>query len=338
MKHRGKSLVPVLVGILIGCVLSGPAAHAAAEAVSACRSSHAVCVDGNGIKLEAYVIEGSNYVKLRDVGEAVGFNVWWDERNRVVQIESDRPYTGIPPTEESVADMDENALTDTDEVNPAVFTGAYTPELYAALRSALLTGSSTSPVRLTEETYSAMLEAAAAVGCWPVYDLKAGTDGMYRITARYPEPYKEAADYCQPFIDSLAGQSDREKVRQLAFFVCDRIEYDGSAYCSPRTALVSDAVQRGACMSYAQCFKFLCDLAGVPCILTHSEDHQWNLVYVEEAWWHVDVSNVDVRASDRRDSLTVLHEGGEMQGSSYRQSQPQLTELAKELMIPGSTK
>ena len=56
MKHRGKSLAPVLVGILIGCTLSGPAVHAAAEAISACRSSHAVCVDGNGVEMEAYVL------------------------------------------------------------------------------------------------------------------------------------------------------------------------------------------------------------------------------------------------------------------------------------------
>ncbi len=337
MKHRGKSLA-LLAGIIIGCVLSDPAVHAAAEVISACRSSQAVCVNGDGIELEAYVIEGNNYVKLRDVGEAVGFNVWWDEENHTVQIESDRPYTGEKPARDPIMDAAETVEVELTEVNPAVLTGAYTPEFYAALRSAILTGSSAVPVRLTEETYSAMLEAAAAIGCWPAYDLKSDAEGMCRIAARYPEPYAEAAAYCQPFIDSLAAQSDRERVRQLAFFVCDRIEYDGSAYCSPRTALVSDEVQKGACMSYAQCFKFLCDLAGIPCILTHSEDHQWNLVYVEETWWHVDVSNVDVRAPDRRASLTVLHEGGEMQGSSYRQSQPQLVELAKELMIPGSTK
>ena len=338
MKHRGKNLALVLAGILIGCILSDPVVHAAAEAIIACRSSHAVCVDGKKIELEAYVIEGNNYVRLRDVGEAVGFNVWWDEESRTVQIESDRPYTGEKPARGPIMDAAETAEVEVTEVNPAVLTGAYTPEFYAALRSAILTGSSEAPVRLTEETYSAMLEAAAAVGCWPVYDLKSDAEGMCRIAARYPEPYKEAAEYCQPFIDSLAGISDRERVRQLAFFVCDRIEYDGSAYCSPRTTLVSDEVQKGACMSYAQCFKFLCDLAGIPCILVHSDDHQWNLVYVEETWWHVDVSNVDVRSPDRRESLTVLHEGGEMQGSSYRQSQPQLTELAKELMIPGSTK
>ena len=338
MKHRGKSLALMLAGILIGCILSGPVVHAAAEAVSACRSSHKVCIDGKPVTLEAYVIEGNNYVKLRDVGEAVGFNVWWDETNHTVMIAGDQPYTGLAPTEDAVADVSERIAADTGEVNPAVFNGAYTPELYTALRSAIITGSSADPVRLTEEAYTAMLEVEAAIGCWPVYDLKSGSDGMYRITARYPEPYAEAAAYCQPFVDGLAGMSDREKVRQLAFFVCDRIEYDGFAYCSPRTALVSDEVQKGSCMSYAQCFKFLSDMAGIPCILTHSEDHQWNLVYVDGTWWHVDVSNVDVRDPERRTSLTVLQEGGELQGSSYRQSRPQLTELAKELMVPGSTK
>ena len=287
------------------------------------------------------MIEGNNYVKLRDVGEAVGFNVWWDGENHTVQIESDLPYTGIPPTEEAIADaITDTAKTseaDSRKVNPAVLTGAYTPEFYAALRSAILTGESTAPVRLTEETYNAMIEATAAVGCWPVYDLKSDNEGMYRIAARYPEPYADAAAYCQPFIDSLAGQSDRERVRQLAFFVCDRIEYDGSTYCSPRTALVSDAVQKGACMSYAHCFKFLCDLAGIPCIFTHSEDHQWNLVYVEGRWWHVDVTSLDVSNISWRPKLQVLDEDSDMQGSIYIQSQSWLTDIAKELLVPGST-
>lgn len=28
--------------------------------------------------MEAYTINGNNYVKLRDIGEKVGFNVYWD--------------------------------------------------------------------------------------------------------------------------------------------------------------------------------------------------------------------------------------------------------------------
>ncbi len=47
-------------------------------------------------------------------------------------------------------------------------------------------------------------------------------------------------------------------------------------------------------MSYAHNFKFLCDLAGIPCILVHSDVHQWNRVYISGAWWNVDVSALDV--------------------------------------------
>ena len=34
-------------------------------------------------------------MKLRDVGQAVGFNVYWD--GGAVQVESDKPYTGEGP-------------------------------------------------------------------------------------------------------------------------------------------------------------------------------------------------------------------------------------------------
>jgi len=55
-----------------------------------------VMLDGRQIELKAYSINDSNYVKLRDIGEMVGFNVWWDGRN--VQVDTDEPYTGIAPT------------------------------------------------------------------------------------------------------------------------------------------------------------------------------------------------------------------------------------------------
>jgi hypothetical protein len=123
----------------------------------------------------------------------------------------------------------------------------------------------------------------------------------------------------------------------MAFFVCDRIEYASSVYCSPRTALISDSIQKGACMSYAHCFKFLCDLGDIPCIFVHSENHQWNQVYIEGQWWHVDVTSADACDPSLRPYLQVLQEEREMQGSMYVQSQPWLTEIAKELIVPSST-
>ena len=184
-----------------------------------------------------------------------------------------------------------------------------------------------------------MMEATAAIGSWPGYHMKTTADGKTSFYTKYPSSYEEAAKYCQPFIDGLTGETDREKVRQMAFFVCDRITYDSTTYCSPRTALISDTVCRGACMSYAHCFKFLCDMAGIPCIFTHSEDHQWNQVYVEGQWWHVDVTGTDAGDDPAfQKSLPVLHDEAYMQGRDYVQNQPELTSFAKELLIPGSTK
>lgn len=45
----------------------------------------------------SYVINGNNYVKLRDMGKAVGFEVYWDSVNGCVQVESNKPYTGEAP-------------------------------------------------------------------------------------------------------------------------------------------------------------------------------------------------------------------------------------------------
>ena len=94
MKNRGRNAALLLAGIVIGGVMAGPAANAAAEYVQAIRSDHTVCVNGEQVELEAYNIDGSNYVRLRDIGEAVGFNVYWDG---TVQIEPDNPYTGEAP-------------------------------------------------------------------------------------------------------------------------------------------------------------------------------------------------------------------------------------------------
>ena len=52
--------------------------------------------------MEAYGIAGHNYVKLRDIGKAVGFNVFWDADSGCVQIETDAPYTGEAPSAEAV--------------------------------------------------------------------------------------------------------------------------------------------------------------------------------------------------------------------------------------------
>ena len=88
---RKKNILMASACIVLGMALAGPAAHAAEEILTAVRSTHQFYLDGEQIQLEAYLINGNNYVKLADVGEAMDFNVYWDG---AVRIESGTPYTG----------------------------------------------------------------------------------------------------------------------------------------------------------------------------------------------------------------------------------------------------
>ena len=81
-----------LMGFLCGALLIGgfTSVASAASGIMATLSSHTIYVDGQQVSMTAYAIGGNNYVKLRDVGEAVNFNVYWD--GKAVQIESNKPY------------------------------------------------------------------------------------------------------------------------------------------------------------------------------------------------------------------------------------------------------
>ena len=84
-------------GFLTCLLLAGVTTTAYAAGIVAERSHHRIVVDGKEAQMEAYVINGSNYVRLRDIGKAVGFEVYWDGDAKCVQVESGKPYTGEAP-------------------------------------------------------------------------------------------------------------------------------------------------------------------------------------------------------------------------------------------------
>lgn len=120
MNNRRKEIALVTAGILAGIAVSGPATQAAAG-LMANPSSQQFYVNGQKVGLQAYEINGSNYVKLRDVGQAVGFGVTYDAAANSVIISPDEPYkaevnatpsqtdtrlaNGNPITEENVLEI-----------------------------------------------------------------------------------------------------------------------------------------------------------------------------------------------------------------------------------------
>ena len=91
MKNSKRSIAFVLAGMMLGTLLTGPVASAA-EQLTAQRSTQRFYVDGERVQMEAYTIGGSNYVKLRDIGRIIGFNVTWNAEINGAMIDTNLPY------------------------------------------------------------------------------------------------------------------------------------------------------------------------------------------------------------------------------------------------------
>lgn len=342
MKHRGKNMATLLAGILVGMALSGPVANAAVELFQAQRTPHPIYVDGQQVQMETYAINGHNYVKLRDIGEKVGFEVYWD--GSAAQIISDQPYTGQPPVQAPVPTTAPTSQDYSAQANPVIFQGELSRENYNAIRDSILhrdeiIAGSYQPIPMGVFTpYRDVDEVTVAVGCYPVYEPISQPDGSYVCNVKCPESYKPAVEHTKGFIDGLVGKSDREKVIEIVWYVADRITYDVE-YPGPGKVLSQDGQVPGACMAYAYSFHFLCDQANIPCILKRGGNHQWNMVYVEGRWWDVDVTAND--AGDEtsfREYSTILYDPVEQEMAGFIDEEPHITAFVKELLVPGSTK
>lgn len=93
MKHNKRTIAAMVTGMAIGAALVSEAA----AGIVAEPTWQKIYVDGRQVSMTAYNIAGSNYVKLRDIGQQVGFNVYWENG---VQIDTDAPYTGVSPVQE----------------------------------------------------------------------------------------------------------------------------------------------------------------------------------------------------------------------------------------------
>ncbi len=86
-KKRSRFFSGFIAGI-ISCGIAMSSAFAYASGITAEASRNRFIVNGEEKALEAYKIDGYNYFKLRDLGEALGFGVAWDGKNGVVVIDT----------------------------------------------------------------------------------------------------------------------------------------------------------------------------------------------------------------------------------------------------------
>ncbi len=298
-----KKILYLLIGLALGFALGSPAAQAI-EGVLAQRCTSPILLNGAPVEIEAYTINGHNYFKLRDIAQLVDFGVFWNGESHTISIDTAVGYTpdGSKPTQAKPSETPKENVPN----------GIPAPD--AVSRADLE-------------------KAAAALGCWPVYEVRQGSTGELYLTTKYTSAYDTAAAHCQSFVDSLAGMSDTEKVRQIAFYVCDRLTYKASKSPTPATVLASDEVRQGNCMSYANSVLMLCKMADIPCVLVHSSTHQWDQVYVDGTWWNVDATSVGTVAEEDRYLVKGLLPDSELYGSDFVLADEEALTIAKAILI-----
>ena len=323
------------------------------------------------MELAAFAIDGSNYVKLRDVGELVGFNVYWDG---AVQIDSDASYTGVAPDNGTEMQSPAPVVTETvsappaptlpetssgqpytistdhwsrtdfsQQANPAVFTGVYDRDLYNTIRQTIMDGNSDTPAYTMVakgDEYSAVknllgrLEGVLRYEHYVPQNLANYYEYLdyFAVSAAMPENYKAPYEFIRPVIEQANRLgSDREKVVYLNDYLCTLLAYkNGKTAGVTSTFSTHSGELEAACGSYARAFKFLCGAAGIPCFTISTNDHTWNMVYVDGQWLHVDVSANDLY---RQQYILLTNT---VQGRIDRA--PEQTAFLKELLVPGSTK
>lgn len=333
MKKHG--ILAGVVGFLLGALLFG-GGTAYAAGIIAERSASQVFIDGQLVTLEAYNIEGHNYVKLRDIGKAVGINVYW---NGAVQIDTHAPYTGEAPTgtgTETISTPADGTADFSAAANEAVFTGAFTREAYNAVYSvitALRAGDEAAAAQVyigNQEDRWRLESALADYSNGYTLSLRAVESGLYEVYAVKPDR-EIAEEYTAGFIAEVnALPSSREKIIAINNYLCSHILYDPAAYASLNEIAAADAPVRGNCASFANAMNELCVKAGIPCIKVHGEHHYWNYVYCNGAWTFTDASaNAQVSGRDYI-LLSPSHpkQIGDEAGVRFLQ----------ELLVPGSTK
>ena len=249
--------------------------------------------------------------------------------------EAPQPYT-IQATHWSREDFSQ-------EANPSVFTGAYSRELYNAIRQTMVDGTSENPAYTMVakgDDYSAvknLIGRMEGVLRYEHHVPRNFTDywrylDYFAVSAEMPENYQAPLDFIQSALDHAGTlATGRERVEAFNDYIRTLLAYQKGKTAGVTQTFAPHAGElKAACGSYARALKFLCAAADIPCFTVSSKTHTWNLVYVDGQWLHVDVSANDL--SGRNGVLLVeSYQTGKDQA-------PEATAFLKELFVPGSTK
>lgn len=373
VKSTGKTMLTLLMGMFLGAALfGGGVAHAAEIFYKAIPSPNTVYLDGQQVELAAFAINGSNYVKLRDVGELMGFNVYWDGG---VQIDSDAPYTGVAPdngtqvsapvvtpsqeviptppastSPETASNQPYTIHTDhwsrtdfSQQANSAVFTGVYDRNLYNTIRQTIVDGTSANPAYTMVakgDDYSAVkniIGRMEGVLRYEHYVPENFTNyyeylDYFAVSATMPENYQAPYAFIQPVIEQ-ANRLGSDR---------EKVVYLNNYLCSlltykkGKTAAIADIFSSHSGELEAACGTYA---RAFKFLCSAADIPCFTISTANHGWNLVYVDgewlHVDVSANDLYNRPYILLS---RTAEGRIDQTPEATAFLKELLVPGSTK
>ena len=199
---------------------------------------------------------------------------------------------------------------------------------------------------------------------YSIVQIKYSTNGLAK--ENFPG-WSEADKAVDTFLKTIEHLSGSDRIKAISRYLGERLYYDlsGSSTSTP-DIFTSSSPGKGACLTYAYAFQYICEQAKIPCVRVTSNKtalqdvgHAWNAVYADGKWRYVDPTNYSVRFSstitDAATGITTPHELTKEEIDRYIDMQqlfwevndpdfwcvdenPIETRFGMELLVPGSTK
>lgn len=344
-----------ITGMLCGGLLFGSLTSFAISEMMVKLTSQIFFWNDEAVELEAYNINGYNYIRLRDAAQLFGIDIEYCEDN-------DSVYLGEHKNNPTNTMIDRKPYARKDfsqEANPNIFDEIYTRDAYNTMRQSIadmdtiLAGNDESGYNPNYHyahfvdygvssggqgaTELAMESVAAHIRGYYTFEFGYEPDikNIYEYfgynicklrTNTFFEPANKATD---SFIEKIKHFSEEEKITKIANEVCDRIVYKDENVAGINQIFTSASPVNGICGSYSNAFLYLCQRAGIPCVKVQDDIQAWNEVYCRGSWWTVDVGYYDVSRPD----------GPLLQTTYFKTDMdPKRTAFAKELLVPGCIK
>lgn len=141
-------------------------------------------------------------------------------------------------------------------------------------------------------------------------------DNLGRVTLSIQHSYtKEEIEKLEDFISNVIQENIQEdmtpedKVKIVHDYIINHTKYDVARSDNKITTYHSDTAygalieHYAICSGYADSMKLFLDVFHIPNYKISSENHVWNLVYLNDGWYHLDLTWDDPVTSDGTDVL-----------------------------------